>query len=105
MATDRGGKGGAIVNLGSVAARLGGFGERVHYAASKGAVVSMSHGLAKEVIRSGIRVSSVGPGLTETEMNPAGRLARLVPGVPIGRVADPEEVAKVIEPVFPWREE
>ena len=96
MATDRGGRGGAIVNLGSVAARLGSPGERVHYAASKGAIVSMSHGLAKEVIRSGIRVNCVSPGLTETEMNPADRLARLLPGVPIGRVGEPSEIAKVI---------
>lgn len=101
MATDRtgasgGGTGGAIVNLGSVAARLGSPGERVHYAASKGAIVSMSHGLAKEVIRSGIRVNCVSPGLTETEMNPADRLAKLIPGVPAGRVGLPEEIAKVI---------
>ncbi|GAC1342014.1 MAG: SDR family oxidoreductase [Acetobacteraceae bacterium] len=96
MATDRGGQGGAIVNLGSVAARLGSPGERVHYAACKGAVVSMSHGLAKEVARSGIRVNCVSPGLTETEMNPADRLARLVPGVPVGRAAEPEEIARVI---------
>jgi NAD(P)-dependent dehydrogenase (short-subunit alcohol dehydrogenase family) len=96
MATDRGGPGGAIVNLGSVAAVRGSPGERVHYAASKGAVVSMTVGLAQEVARCGIRVNTVSPGLTETEMNPAERLARLVPTVPIGRVADPEEVARVI---------
>ena len=96
MATDRGGRGGAIVNLGSVAAVRGSPGERVHYAASKGAVVSMTIGLAHEVARLGIRVNAVSPGLTETEMNPAARLARLVPTVPIGRVADPEEVARVI---------
>lgn len=96
MATDRGGRGGAIVNLGSVAAVHGSPGERVHYAASKGAVVSMTIGLAHEVARLGIRVNAVSPGLTETEMNPAARLARLVPTVPIGRVADPEEVARVI---------
>jgi len=96
MATDRGGQGGAIVNLGSVAARLGSPGERVHYATSKGAVVSMSHGLAKEVIRSGIRVNCVSPGLTKTEMNPADRLAKLIPNVPIGRVGGPDEIARVI---------
>jgi NAD(P)-dependent dehydrogenase (short-subunit alcohol dehydrogenase family) len=96
MATDRGGRGGAIVNLASVAAVRGSAGERVHYAASKGAVVSMTIGLAQEVARSGIRVNAVSPGLTETEMNPAERLAKLVPTVPIGRAADPEEVARVI---------
>jgi NAD(P)-dependent dehydrogenase (short-subunit alcohol dehydrogenase family) len=96
MATDRGGAGGAIVNIGSVAAALGSPGERVHYAASKGAVVSMTIGLAKEVIRSGIRVNCVSPGLTETEMNPQDRLDRLVPTVPIGRVGDPAEIARAI---------
>ena len=78
------------------ASRGGSPGERVRCAASKGAIVSMSHGLAKEVIRSGIRVNCVSPGLTETEMNPADRLAKLIPGVPAGRVGLPEEIAKVI---------
>ena len=96
MATNRGGEGGAIVNLGSVAAVRGSPGERVHYAASKGAIVSMTVGLAQEVARSGIRVNCVSPGLTETEMNPPERLGRLVPTVPIGRVADPEEIARAI---------
>jgi NAD(P)-dependent dehydrogenase (short-subunit alcohol dehydrogenase family) len=96
MSTERGGQGGAIVNLGSVAVTLGSPGERVHYAASKGAVVSFTTGLAKEVIRSGVRVNCVSPGLTETEMNPPERLARLVPTVPIGRVADTAEVARTI---------
>ncbi len=96
MATDRGGPGGAIVNLGSVAERLGGAGERVHYAMSKGAVIAMTTGLGREVARSGIRVNCVSPGLTETEMNPADRLAKLVPSIPIGRVGDPAEIARVI---------
>jgi NAD(P)-dependent dehydrogenase (short-subunit alcohol dehydrogenase family) len=96
MATDRGGPGGAIVNIASVAAVRGSPGERVHYAASKGAVVSMTTGLAQEVARSGIRVNAVSPGLTLTEMNPPERLERLVPTVPLGRVGDPEEVARVI---------
>ena len=68
----------------------------MHYAASKGAVVALTTGLGREVARVGIRVNCVSPGLTETEMNPADRLARLVPSVPIGRVADPEEIARVI---------
>ena len=96
MATDRGGAGGAIVNLGSVAAVRGSPHERVHYAASKGAVVAMSNGLAQEVARVGIRVNCVSPGLTETEMNPQARLDRLVPTVPLGRVGDPEEIARAI---------
>ncbi len=96
MATERGGKGGAIVNVGSIAARLGAPGERVHYAVSKGAILSLTTGLAKEVIASGIRVNCVSPGLTETEMNPPERIARIVPTTPIGRVADPMEMARVI---------
>lgn len=96
MAHSRGGPGGVIVNLASVAAAHGSAGERVHYAASKGGIVSFTIGLAKEVAREGIRVNSVSPGLTETEMNPPDRLARLVDNVPIGRVAAPEEVARVI---------
>ncbi len=95
MSTARGGQGGAIVNIGSVAATLGGPGERVHYAASKGAVISMTIGLAKEVAREGIRVNCVSPGLIETDMNPADRLARLVPSVPIGRVGKVDEIARV----------
>lgn len=96
MARGRGGAGGVIVNLASVAAVHGSAGERVHYAASKGGIVSFTIGLAKEVAREGIRVNSVSPGLTETEMNPPERLARLVDNVPIGRVAATEEVARVI---------
>ncbi len=95
MSIARGGAGGAIVNIGSVAATLGGSGERVHYAASKGAVVSMTIGLAKEVAREGIRVNCISPGLIETDMNPADRLARLVPSVPIGRVGGVDEIARV----------
>ncbi len=95
MSTARGGQGGAIVNIGSVAATLGGPGERVHYAASKGAVISMTIGLAKEVAREGIRVNCLSPGLIETDMNPPDRLARLVPSVPIGRVGSVEEIARV----------
>jgi NAD(P)-dependent dehydrogenase (short-subunit alcohol dehydrogenase family) len=95
MSTARGGNGGAIVNIGSVAAALGAPGERVHYAASKGAVISMTIGLAKEVAREGIRVNCLSPGLIETDMNPPERLARLVPSVPIGRVGHVDEIAKV----------
>ena len=96
MATDRGGPGGAIVNLGSVSARLGSAGERVHYSASKGAVISLTNGLANEVARSGIRVNCVSPGLTETDMNPAERIARIVPTIPIWRVAQANEIAEAI---------
>jgi NAD(P)-dependent dehydrogenase (short-subunit alcohol dehydrogenase family) len=96
MSTARGGQGGVIVNIGSVAVRLGGPRERVHYAASKGAVVAMTHGLALEVAREGIRVNSVSPGLIETDMNAPDRIARIVPSIPIGRQAQPDEVASVV---------
>lgn len=96
MSIERGGAGGSIVNLGSVAARLGSPGERVHYAGSKGAVVSFSTGLAREVMKSGIRVNCVTPGLTATEMAPPERIARMAPGIPAGRAAQPEEIARAI---------
>jgi NAD(P)-dependent dehydrogenase (short-subunit alcohol dehydrogenase family) len=96
MATDRGGKGGTIVNISSVGARIGSPGERVHYAASKGALNSFTVGLAKEAIRSGVRVNAVSPGLTKTQMNPQERIDRIAPSIPIGRAASPEEVAQAI---------
>ncbi len=96
MSRDRGGQGGAIVNLGSVSARLGSAHERVHYSASKGAILSFTQGLGREVVRQGVRVTCVSPGLTDTEMNPAERQARVLPAVPIGRVAEPVEIARAI---------
>jgi NAD(P)-dependent dehydrogenase (short-subunit alcohol dehydrogenase family) len=96
MRTDRGGPGGAIVNLGSVSARLGSAFERVHYSASKGAMVSFSQGLGREAIKLGVRVNCLSPGLTDTEMNPPERQARVTPTVPIGRVAQPIEIARAI---------
>ncbi len=96
MATDRGGKGGVIVNISSVGALIGSPNERVHYAASKGAVNSFTIGLAKEVIRSGVRVNAVSPGLTSTRMNSQERIDRLAPAIPIGRAAAPEEIARVV---------
>ena len=96
LSTARGGAGGAIVNLSSVASRLGGPGELVHYAASKGAIDAFTLGLAREVADEGIRVNAVAPGLIETEMNPPARLARLVPMVPIRRAGQPDEVAEAV---------
>ena len=100
MSTARGGRGGAIVNLSSLAARTGGPNEFVHYAASKGAIDSFTVGLAREVANEGIRVNAVAPGLIETEIHiRAGipdRLDRLVPGVPMKRAGTAEEVAEGI---------
>ncbi len=100
MATDRGGRGGAIVNVSSRASELGGAGEWVHYAASKGAMDSLTVGSARELAPAGIRVNAVNPGLIETELHArAGapdRLERLKGGVPMGRTGTAEEVAKVV---------
>jgi NAD(P)-dependent dehydrogenase (short-subunit alcohol dehydrogenase family) len=96
MSTERGGRGGVIVNISSAATTLGSPNEFVPYAASKGAINTMTIGLAKEVAREGIRVVAVEPGLIATEIHDAAgpdRLQRLGPGVPLGRVAPPEEVA------------
>jgi NAD(P)-dependent dehydrogenase (short-subunit alcohol dehydrogenase family) len=100
MARSRGGVGGAIVNVSSIAARLGGAGEWVHYAASKGAIDSFTRGLAIEVAADGIRVNAVSPGLIETDIHTTSsmpdRLATLVPTVPMCRAGTPEEVAETI---------
>jgi NAD(P)-dependent dehydrogenase (short-subunit alcohol dehydrogenase family) len=99
MATDRGGRGGAIVNVSSRAAALGGSGEWIHYAASKGAIDTMTIGLAREVAAQGIRVNGVRPGLVATDIHdaaPSGRLERMAPSVPMGRAGTPEEVAAAI---------
>ncbi len=96
MGTNFGGRGGAIVNIGSASARLGAANERIHYAASKGAVVSMTIGMAKELIPFGIRVNCISPGLIATELNPPERLALLGPSIPFGRPGTPEEVAKAV---------
>lgn len=96
MSTARGGQGGSIVNIGSAATWLGAAGERVHYAASKGAIEVMTHGLALEVAREGIRVNCIHPGLIETDMNPPDRVARISPLIPIGRVGQPGEIAAAV---------
>jgi NAD(P)-dependent dehydrogenase (short-subunit alcohol dehydrogenase family) len=96
MQKSRGGRGGAIVNIASRAATMGMPNEYVHYAAAKGAVISFTIGLSKEVIGDGIRVNSVSPGLIDTEMQMPERFARLAPTVPIGRAGSPEEVAEAV---------
>jgi len=100
MATDLGGKGGSIVNVSSRASELGGAGEWIHYAASKGAVDSLTIGAARELATRGIRVNAVNPGLIETDLHArAGlpdRLTRLVAGVPMGRTGSAEEVAEAV---------
>jgi NAD(P)-dependent dehydrogenase (short-subunit alcohol dehydrogenase family) len=100
MSTRHGGRGGAIVNVSSIAARLGGPGEYVDYAASKGAIDSFTIGLAKELGAEGIRVNAVRPGIIRTEIHQAsgdpGRVDRIGPTAPLGRPGEAEEVARAI---------
>lgn len=100
MSTRRGGMGGAIVNVSSRAAQLGGTGEWIHYAASKGALDTLTIGLAKEVGAERIRVNAVAPGLIETELHATagepGRPKRMAVEVPLARPGLPEEVAEAI---------
>ncbi|GAB4185185.1 MAG: SDR family oxidoreductase [Thalassobaculales bacterium] len=97
MSTARGGSGGSIVNVSSIAARRGGAGEWVHYAASKGALDSMTIGLAQELGPEGIRVNGVRPGLIITDIHATAgmpdRPDRLAPSVPLGRAGTAEEAA------------
>ncbi len=98
MSTRHGGKGGTIVNISSGAARLGSPGEYVDYAASKGAIDTMTIGLAREVAEEGIRVVAIRPGLIDTAIHESqgavGKLARLAPTVPLKRAGSAEEVAQ-----------
>lgn len=100
MSTRHGGNGGAIVNVSSAAARLGSPGEYVDYAASKGAVDSLTLGLSKEVADEGIRVTAVRPGFIRTDIHASGgepdRVARIAGSIPMRRGGEPEEVARAI---------
>jgi NAD(P)-dependent dehydrogenase (short-subunit alcohol dehydrogenase family) len=96
LSTAQGGAGGAIVLISSAMATLGGAGEYVMYAASKGAVESLSIGLARELAAEGIRVNVVEPGPTDTGIHPPGRLERLAKVVPLGRPGTPEEIAEAV---------
>jgi NAD(P)-dependent dehydrogenase (short-subunit alcohol dehydrogenase family) len=99
MATSRGGRGGAIVNMSSVASRLGGLGGGSAYAGSKGALDSFNLALAKEVGRDGIRVNALRPGLIATEIHDVhGGIAQMQElaktAVPMGRAGSAREVAE-----------
>ena len=100
MSTRHGGAGGSIVNVSSIAAKLGGSGEYVDYAASKGAIDTFTIGLAREVGAEGIRVNAVRPGIIRTEIHVASgdpaRVDRIGAAAPLGRAGDPEEVARLI---------
>lgn len=98
LSTKHGGRGGAIVNISSRAAEIGSAGEWVHYALTKGAIDTLTIGLAREVAAEGIRVNAVAPGLVDTDIHAAngdpGRLARLMPTIPMARAGTPQEVAE-----------
>lgn len=100
MSTAVGGMGGVIVNVSSAAARIGSPGEYVDYAASKGAVDTLTLGLAKEVAMEGIRVNGVRPGIIRTEIHASGgqpdRIERIAPMVPMQRAGEADEVAAAI---------
>ncbi|WJR78615.1 SDR family oxidoreductase [Bradyrhizobium sp. NP1] len=100
MSTRHGGKGGVIVNLSSVAAKLGSPNTYVDYAASKGAIDSFTVGLGHEVAGEGIRVAAIRPGLIDTDIHGSGgdpdRAHRLAPSVPMKRVGTAEEIANAI---------
>ncbi|MDB0573551.1 SDR family oxidoreductase [Ralstonia solanacearum] len=100
LSTARGGVGGALVNVSSAAARLGSPHEYVDYAASKGAVDTMTLGLARELGREGVRVNAVRPGLIDTEIHASGgqpdRAQRLGAATPMGRPGTADEVAETI---------
>jgi NAD(P)-dependent dehydrogenase (short-subunit alcohol dehydrogenase family) len=100
MSTKRGGVGGSIVNVSSAASRLGAPGEYIDYAASKGALDSLTIGLSKEVAAQGIRVNCVRPGFIYTNMHSDGgepdRVDRIAASIPMQRGGQPEEVAQAI---------
>jgi NAD(P)-dependent dehydrogenase (short-subunit alcohol dehydrogenase family) len=100
MAKRNGGQGGAIVNVSSVAARLGGPGEYVDYAASKGAIDTLTIGMAKELAGEGVRVNAVRPGIIDTEIHALGgmpdRVERLRDSLPMRRAGTANEVAEPI---------
>jgi NAD(P)-dependent dehydrogenase (short-subunit alcohol dehydrogenase family) len=100
MSRRHGGPGGAIVNVSSAAARLGGAGQYIDYAASKGAIDTFTIGLAKEVATDGVRVNGVRPGIIETDIHASGgqpgRVREMAPTVPMQRAGSAEEVANAI---------
>lgn len=99
MSTRHGGGGGSIVNLGSGASQLGSAGVWVHYAATKGAIDSMTIGMARELGPEGIRVNAVRPGPIDTEIHldrPPGQLDQMARSAPLGRLGTPDEIARVI---------
>jgi NAD(P)-dependent dehydrogenase (short-subunit alcohol dehydrogenase family) len=100
MSRRHGGAGGAIVNLSSIAAKLGGAGDYVDYAAAKGAIDTFTVGLAREVGAEGIRVNAVRPGVIRTEIHATsgdpGRAERIGATAPLARAGEADEVARAV---------
>jgi NAD(P)-dependent dehydrogenase (short-subunit alcohol dehydrogenase family) len=100
MSTLHGGEGGVIINISSIASRLGSPNDFIDYAATKGAVDTLTTGLAKEVANQGIRVNAIRPGLIDTEMHQhagdADRASKLSHAIPMGRVGTAEDVANAV---------
>jgi NAD(P)-dependent dehydrogenase (short-subunit alcohol dehydrogenase family) len=96
ISTRHGGQGGAMVLLSSAMATLGGAGDYVMYSVSKGAIDTLTIGLARELAAEGIRVNAVAPGPTATDIHPPGRLERIIPAVPLGRAGTVDEVAESV---------
>jgi NAD(P)-dependent dehydrogenase (short-subunit alcohol dehydrogenase family) len=96
MSTARGGPGGSIVLISSIASVTGGAGEYVFYAAAKGGIDALTNGLAREVAKEGIRVNAIRPGPTKTDIHEPGRLERITPLLPMGRPGEPDEIAETI---------
>lgn len=100
MATSRGGAGGSIVNISSIGALTGSPGRFIHYAGSKGAVDTMTKGLAVEVAREGVRINAIRPGMIDTPIHAkagqADRVKEFAARNPLGRAGQPEEVAEAI---------
>src|SRR5690606_4671689 len=100
MSTRHGGSGGTIINMSSIAAMLGSPNEYVHYAASKGAVESLTAGSGKELAPEGIRVNAIRVGTTNTRIHSEGgnpaRPAKIAALTPMGRIAEPEDIARAV---------
>jgi NAD(P)-dependent dehydrogenase (short-subunit alcohol dehydrogenase family) len=96
MSTARGGPGGAIVLISSIASLTSGANEYIFYAAAKAGIDALVVGLAREVAKEGIRVNAIRPGPTDTEIHEPGRLARVTPQLPMGRAGEPNEIAEAI---------
>ena len=96
MSIKKSGKGGSIINISSVAARLANPFTWVHYGASKGAIDTFTIGLAMECVEHGIKVNAIRPGLIDTNLNPKGRVNKIAPDIPLKRAGQAYEIAESV---------